>query len=924
MLDVSLLELTKVLEDNWSFGEREENDWKEIFGQKFSLVQSEMLPEFGKIVKILLLDFRKTLNVKKPEPCYSDADSVAKKVSCLKELHIEEAEQAALKEAVMANAEKQLEELRKENEKLVAANEQMASFVAAKEHNSGDLHRSKVDHRPSAASFFRDVLEGDSDAKYKDEFELIGAVGRVEDYLPKKHIFRIICEDDDGMDILLASRSAEMFLGKKIQFNATPLKDRHHKVFINERTREGAYRVTKIYSSMLDDIDSERDLLSRLRREPSEGSSSLVSSSTDVVHKIKEKVEENMEREDAKEDCGRGREVDVKWKIRRMPKDCSHYIVPRFCKFKQCDGKCGDQHEFTSLQHKVLLEDVGSYCFRFPKFTCHKVKCGYPHYSWLSLCRMVTEGLTKRKSECMNEGPCSQSGCRQLSETLLKSFKLCRPPCDKERRCNLIHSLPSHLQLPNHCTAFLSDSCSAPDCKSPHIPFSNINEIFVQKRSALQLFCEQCYTERMLKTEKERQGEGAPEVKFRSFSPTQKQDWDEKESWHASREGVSQKRRRSRSRSESEKSPKQSIFSRLGGPPVQPDRESRSSPRDEKTDLERERCDNDSTKYDFAKRLKELEDEICKMLEEKESSIPLGQIPPKYNQMYKRQLVLADYGFQRGQLPSLVAAMDERLEITGEEKHRVVSLKRPKIVKFSRSTFENNSKKMLQVQGTVKLKKLMTVYSRMFGNQHTLESYGFQSVEDMVKAGEHTFKVIDVGNEKAAKLRIGRKQERRPSSRCQLKEEAAPPRQMGNSNEQRLVYMQQQQQEGRRGKGLDERRREDSIQARRIEERREIERRVEARRGLKRELDVRKDRKWDERDETSERRREKKPREERKKRESGERRERSEAKRSSRDSRSQSVKSSKEDGGLIEDVVGDPDDQGELLQIMELARLEHQ
>ena len=64
MLDVSLLELTKVLEDNWSFGEREENDWKEIFGQKFSLVQSEMLPEFGKIVKILLLDFRKTLNVK--------------------------------------------------------------------------------------------------------------------------------------------------------------------------------------------------------------------------------------------------------------------------------------------------------------------------------------------------------------------------------------------------------------------------------------------------------------------------------------------------------------------------------------------------------------------------------------------------------------------------------------------------------------------------------------------------------------------------------------------------------------------------------------------------------------------------------------------------------------------------------------------
>ena len=879
-----------------------------------------MLPEFGKIVQILLLDFRTTLDTKKPELCYSDADSVPKKVS-LDELHISEAEQAAIKEAVMANAEKQLQQLREENEKLVAVNEQMASFVAtAKEHNSGSLQRRKPvdknDHRPSAASFFQDVLDQDSDAKYNDEFELIGAVGRVEDYLPKKHIFRVLCQDDDGMDILLASKSAEMFLGKKIQFNATPLKDRHHKVFINERTREGAYRVTKIYSAMLDDIDSERDLLSRLRREPSEGSSSLVSSSTDVVvHKVKEQFEENMEREDASEDYRRGRELDVKWKIRRTPKECSHYVVPTFCKFKQCDGKCGDQHEFTSLQHKILLEDVGSYCFRFPKFTCHKVKCGFPHYSWLSLCRMVTEGLTKRKRECMNEGPCSQSGCRQLSETLLKSFKLCRPPCENERRCKLIHSLPSHLQLPDHCTAFLSDSCSMSDCKLPHIPFSNINEIFVQKRSALQLFCEQCYTERTVENEKERQKECSPEVKFLSLSPSPNRDCEEKESWRAQK-----KRRRSRSRSESEKFPKQSIFSRLGGPPLQPDSESRSSPRDDRSlerSLERERCDNDNTKYVFAKRLKELEDEICRMLEEKESSVPLGQIPVKYNQMYKRQLVLADYGFQRGQLPSLVAAMDEKLQITGEEKHRVVSLRlTPKIVKFSRSTFENNSKKMLQVQGTVKLKNLMSVYSQMFGNQHTLESYGFQSIDDMVKAGEQTFKVIDVGNEKVAKLRIGRKHEGRMS-----KEDVAPTRQLRKSNDQRLVYMQQ----GRNGKGGDERRREDSIKARRIEERREIERRVEARRGLKRDHDF----KWDGRYEVGERRRERKrdeSREERKKRESGDKRERSGDQRSSRDTRSQSVRSSREEereeDDLIEDVVGDPDDQGELLQIMELAQME--
>lgn len=904
MLDVSLLELTKVIQDNWSSGEREESEWKEIFGQKFSLVQSEMLPEFGKIVRILLLDFRTNFDTKKPEElmCHSDADSVAKKVS-LDELHIDEAEQAAIKEAVMANAEKQLQQLREENEKLVAVNEQLvSSFVeTAKEHNSGNLQRrskpdDKNDHRPSAASFFHDVLERDSDAKYNDEFELIGAVGRVEDYLPKKHIFRVVCEDpDDGMDILLASKSAEMFLGKRIQFNATPLKDRHHKVFINERTREGAYRVTKIYSSMLDDIDSEQDLLSRLKREPSEGSSSLVSSSTDVVvHKIEDRFEENMEREDAREDYRRGRESDVKWKIRRTAKECSHYVVPSFCKFKQCDGKCGDQHEFTSLQHKILLEDVGSYCFRFPKFTCHKVKCGFPHYSWLSLCRMVTEGLTKRKRECMNEGPCSQSGCRQLSETLLKSFKLCRPPCENERRCKLIHTLPSHLQLPQHCTAFLSDSCSVSDCKSPHIPFSNINEIFVQKRSALQLFCEQCYTERTL----ERQKESSPEVKFLSLSPSPNRD--EKESWRA-------EKRRRRSRSESEKCPKQSIFSRLGGPPVQPDRESRTSPRDDRSlerSLERERCDDDNTKHVFAKRLKELEDEICRMLEEKESSIPLGQIPVKYNQMYKRQIVLADYGFQRGQLSNLVAAMDERLQITGEEKHWVVSLRSsPKIVKFSRSTFENNSKKMLQVQGTVKLKNLMSVYSRMFGIQHTLESYGFQSVDEMVKAGEQTFNVIDVGDEKVAKLRIGRKQERRTS-----KEDVAPTRQMVKSNhEQRLVYIQQQ---GRNGKGGDERRK-------RIEERREIERRVEARRGLRRDHDF----KWDGRYEIGEQRREKRrdeSREGRRKRESGCKRERSGDQRSSRDTRSQSVRSSREEvDDLIEDVVGDPDDEGELLQIIE-------
>ena len=888
MLDVSLGELTKVLEDNWSLPtEREESEWKEIFGQKFSLIQSEMITEFPKILKILLLDFKTTLNTKKPDP---DADLVSKNV-IFNELPVDK---AVIKEAVMMNAEKQLQQLRKKNEELVAKNEKMTILMAAKEqitHRSKPLE--KNDKRSSAASFFQDLLGPDSNAKFKDEFELKGAVGRVEDFLPKKHIFKVFCEDDEDLDILLASKSAEMFLGKRIQFNAKPLRDRHHKVFLNERTKERTFRVTQIYSSKLNDIDSERDLLSRLKREPSEGSSSLVSSSTDVVHRIKEKNEES-----AKEDFRNGRDVDVKWKVRRMPKDCSHFTIPRFCKFKQCDGKCGDQHEFSSLQHKILMEDVGSYCFRFPKFTCHKVKCGFPHYSWLSLCRILTDGLKRRKDECMNEGPCSQSGCRQLSETLLKSLKLCRPPCNDDRRCQLAHSLPSHLKLPDHCTAF--DSCTAPDCTSPHIPFSNINEIFIQKRSALQMFCEQCYTERMLKTE--RHGEGAPEVSFLGFSPTSNQDLNEEESWKAgsSREGLSQKRRRSSSRSESDRFPKQSIFSRLGAVPN--DIESRSSPVDDKTDLKSEKCDDDDrTKYDFAKNLKELEDEICKMLEERES-IPLGQIPPTYNQVYKRQLVLADYGFQRGQLPTLVAAMDERLEITGEDKHRVVSLRRrPKIVKFSRSTFENNAKKMLQVQGTVKLNNLMAVYSRMFGNQHTLESYGFQSVEDIVKAGEQMFKVIDISDEKVVKLRIGRKYKDRP----QVKEDIAAIRQVGKSNEQRLVYMQR-----RAMKRSYES--EESFKAKRLEERREIERRVEARRGLKREVDAKK---REEKDEIGERRKQRKSGEHK-----DEKRKRQE--REKRSSRSQSGRSSREEDDLIEDIVGDPDDQGELLQIMEQAHME--
>merc|ERR1712107_755002 len=95
---------------------------------------------------------------------------------------------------------------------------------------------------------------------------------------------------------------------------------------------------------------------------------------------------------------------------------------------------------------------------------------------------------------------------------------------------------------------------------------------------------------------------------------------------------------------------------------------------------------------------------------------------------------------------------------------------------------------------------------------------------------------------------------------------------------------------------------EDPIKMRRFEERREIEGRVEARRGIKR--DFERMREWDEkmkkRDEKDIRRRDR---------------------RSSRESRSESLRSSREEE-LIEDVVGDPDEQGDLLRIMEMERIE--
>ena len=202
----------------------------------------------------------------------------------------------------------------------------------------------------------------------------------------------------------------------------------------------------------------------------------------------------------------------------------------------------------------------------------------------------------------------------------------------------------------------------------------------------------------------------------------------------------------------------------------------------------------------------------------------------------------------------------------------------------------------------VKLNNLMKVYSRMFGNQHTLESYGFQTLDDMVKAGEQTFQVLEAENdEKVVKLRIGKKYSKSTRSRSQIKEEGASKK--GGGHEQRVVYEQ-----GRGGGGGEKK--EDPIKMRRLEERREIERRVEARRGIKRDFERMREwdekmKKWDDKEAAR-----------------GERDRRRRERRSSRESRSESLRSSREEE-LIEDVVGDPDEQGDLLRIMEMERIEH-
>merc|ERR1712107_441527 len=134
-------------------------------------------------------------------------------------------------------------------------------------------------------------------------------------------------------------------------------------------------------------------------------------------------------------------------------------------------------------------------------------------------------------------------------------------------------------------------------------------------------------------------------------------------------------------------------------------------------------------------------------------------------------------------------------------------------------------------------------------------------------------------------------------SRSPIKEEGASK---GSGREQRVVYDQG------RGGGGGGGKKEDPIKMRRFEERREIERRVEARRGIKRDFERMREwdekmKKWDDKEAAREENRERRRRD----------------RRSSRESRS------REEEELIEDVVGDPDEQGDLLRIFEMERMEH-
>jgi len=161
-------------------------------------------------------------------------------------------------------------------------------------------------------------------------------------------------------------------------------------------------------------------------------------------------------------------------------------------------------------------------------------------------------------------------------------------------------------------------------------------------------------------------------------------------------------------------------------------------------------------KIDAAKeKVNKLKEQICTMLKEHKGELLLEKLPCMYTKHYKRQLCLADYGFKKGNLQLLVHSMSDVLEIsTNASNETILKLlpDNPKIQKFSRSTFIHNSTKLLQAHGIVPCSKFMDEYRREFGDQHRLENYGFNNLESVFFDKPRTFFLTNNSEGKCVRL----------------------------------------------------------------------------------------------------------------------------------------------------------------------------
>ena len=708
--DVTIEELLDVLKTNWS---EDENNWKAIFGQKFSLVHSDsVITEFDTILQVLILAYRRELHVE------ADTDNSSEK-SVPEDIFEDK------KEEKKRSMEEELAKLRAENEQLRAHTYKVAENLERLE--AMDVVDPRSRRLKDAASFFQEN-SGNLDnndllcfnEQEKQELTIVGAEGMVEDFLPDKNIYQVTSLYEQDMLILFTSRSADMFLGKTIQYDASQV-SRGAARLLFKKFHKDTYRVTKVYSALLDDLDDENEFLLKLTDvQAVSGPASLTKTQQNLLLESKLSI-------DTKKEPGQ-----------KSASECVHYPAASFCKqLRNCAGNCGSHHTFNQLQHNVLFEDVGSFCFKFPKYLCSNKSCNYPHISWVALCRAVWEGLENRRHQCVQTGRCGleakkgSTGCLLLREADLSSEGLCHRLSCRVPDCRLSHLVPRHLQLPKHCRAFLTESCVVEDgCGLPHIQYDDINEIFIRKRSALAIFCDECVTIN-IKTDDQRvdlpltKQELKPEVRFDSSSLRSKSEDEVIRSKHDSWRSTEPDARAAYPHYP-ESQIKPSIFSRLGFSVEEGAEKTNNRPRD----------------IDVRENLRTLERELGDLLQHS-GRLPFLQISQAFNRRYKRQLVLNDYGFQKGELLNLllfiVDKADCSLEISGDGKDSMLQMKHAKCEKFSRTTFLENSRKMLQVHGTLSRSVFWKTYRDIFGEQHQLENYGFHREQDIIYAGQGTF-----------------------------------------------------------------------------------------------------------------------------------------------------------------------------------------